>query len=359
MDGNETEAAPAKSPEAEKTEEQIAVDEAKAKHKAEMKEAQKEAGKIMPSGSIKALVPKTFDEACAMAKMLAGSDVVPKEMRGRPANVLLAIMHGLELGVSPAQALQNIMVVNGRPSIWGDLALALVRKSGLLEEFHEDPADVTLKNGVGRCFAKRKGDKKGVEYRFTKEMAETANLLRKQGPWQEYRGRMYMMRARSWLLRDLFGDVLKGLAIVEEQRDIMRDVTPGAPAAVPMPQRKAAAVREGAIEGQGEKPAKEIEQPKPDPEKKPESSEKDRQTSTFKVKRTVASTVKIGKSDIPVFFIYPDHPDAKKFVARFELIRKEADKAKKEGKAIKVTFDDTDIGQEIELIEIVQEAAKK
>ena len=46
---------------------------------------------------------------------------------------MIAIMHGLEVGLSPLSALQRIAVINGRPTIWGDGALALVKASGLCE----------------------------------------------------------------------------------------------------------------------------------------------------------------------------------------------------------------------------------
>ena len=68
---------------------------------------------------------------------------------------MIGIMQGLEVGASPAQALSNIMVVNGRPSIWGDLAIGIVRRSGLLKSFKEDPPHVALKQGFGRCQVER------------------------------------------------------------------------------------------------------------------------------------------------------------------------------------------------------------
>jgi len=57
--------------------------------------------------------------------------------------------------------------------------------------------------------------------------AKTAGLLGKQGPWTQYPRRMMQMRARSWALRDVFPDVLRGMPIAEDIMDIepMRDVT--------------------------------------------------------------------------------------------------------------------------------------
>ena len=59
--------------------------------------------------------------------MIARSDLAPKDYKGKPENVAVAIAMGMELGVSPMQAIQGIAVINGRPSVWGDLMLALCR----------------------------------------------------------------------------------------------------------------------------------------------------------------------------------------------------------------------------------------
>ena len=73
------------------------------------------------------LEPTTLQEAMRFSDILASSTMVPRDFQGKPGNVLVAIQWGREVGLGPLQALQNIAVINGRPSIWGDAALALVR----------------------------------------------------------------------------------------------------------------------------------------------------------------------------------------------------------------------------------------
>ena len=75
------------------------------------------------------LALQSFDDAFRFAKMVANSDFAPKEFRGKPEACLLAIQKGAEVGLTPLEALQSIAVINGRPTIWGDAALALDRKS--------------------------------------------------------------------------------------------------------------------------------------------------------------------------------------------------------------------------------------
>lgn len=179
-----------------------------------------------------ALVPKNVADAMQFATILSKSNVVPKEMIGRPEACFVAIGFGMELGLPPLQAVQNIMVVNGRPTLWGDAAMALVLGSGLCEVFDEDPADVALKQGFGRCRIKRAG--RVVETRFSIEDAKKAGLWTKAGPWQQYPGRMLQMRARSWTMRDTCPDVLKGMRLREEVEDY--EILPSDPAPA-MPSR--------------------------------------------------------------------------------------------------------------------------
>lgn len=165
------------------------------------------------------LVPKGFKEAMEMANVLAKSNVVPKEMIGRPESCFVAIGFGMELGLPPLQAIQNIMVVNGRPSIWGDAALALVKASGQVQSIEEDAPDIALKQKYGRCKIVTH-DGQVTERRFSIEDAQRAKLWTKEGPWQTYPGRMLQMRARSWALRDAAPQVLKGIQFREEMADI-------------------------------------------------------------------------------------------------------------------------------------------
>lgn len=160
------------------------------------------------------LTPQTLEEAMHFATMMSKSTIVPKDYQGNPGNILVAVQWGMELGLQPLQAMQNIAVINGRPSIWGDALLAIVRGSGLLESIKEDISETGAV-----CTIKRRGEDP-VSREFTIEDAKRAGLYGKQGPWQQYPKRMMQMRARAFALRDVFPDVLRGVYIAEEARDM-------------------------------------------------------------------------------------------------------------------------------------------
>lgn len=171
------------------------------------------------SVSNKGLQLSTLDDMWRFALCVVKSGFAPKGME-KPESVLIAVEMGYEVGLSPMAALQNTAVVNGRPTIYGDAALALVRGSGLLEFYEEKQVGAKGKDDFGYCVtAKRKGDSSSYAEAFTVADAKTAGLWGKPGPWTQYPARMLKFRARGFLLRDAFGDVLKGMRTYEEARD--------------------------------------------------------------------------------------------------------------------------------------------
>lgn len=159
------------------------------------------------------LSPQTFDQALTFSQYLADSDMVPKDYKGKPGNCLIAMQWGAEVGLKPLQALQNLAVINGRPALWGDSVIAIVRGSPLCEYVIE-----TDDGHTATCKVKRRGEPEQIRT-FSVDDARAAGLDGKQGPWTQFRKRMRQMRARAFALRDVFPDVLRGLPVAEEIMD--------------------------------------------------------------------------------------------------------------------------------------------
>lgn len=182
------------------------------------------------SESTFSLSPRNLAEAMEFAKIIASSDMVPKDYINKPGNVLVAVQTGAELGLKPMQSLQGISVINGRPGVWGDAMWALVLSHPEYEDSIEEKTDthctVTLK----------RRNRSAVVVTYSMDDAKKAGLAGKQGPWQTAPKRMLQMRARAFAARDLFADALKGIKSIEELRDypsderVEHDITP-APAA--------------------------------------------------------------------------------------------------------------------------------
>lgn len=135
-----------------------------------------------------------------------------------PESALIRLQAGLELGLSPIWSLVNIMVVNGRPSLWGDALHGLIlRQPDCLDvkEYSENSGDQL----VAVCEVHRR-NRVPVVRRYSVSDAKRARLWDKSGPWQTNPTRMLQMRARSFAERDSYSDILRGLGVIEEMRDI-------------------------------------------------------------------------------------------------------------------------------------------
>lgn len=166
------------------------------------------------------LNPQSIEQAIQLAEMMSRSNLVPKDYIGNSGNILVAMQWGMELGLQPLQAMQNIAVINGRPSMWGDAVLAIVLShpscEDIVEQYEGTPDS---DNFAAVCIAKRKGRSEKIG-RFSLADAKRAGLIGKAGPWTQYRDRMMKMRARAFALRDQFADVLRGMAVAEEVMDM-------------------------------------------------------------------------------------------------------------------------------------------
>jgi hypothetical protein len=177
------------------------------------------------------LALQSFDDAFRFSKMVAASEFAPKDFKGKPESCMLAIQHGSEVGLSPMQSLQSIAVINGRPTIWGDAALALVQSSPVCEyvkEYVEGQGD----NLTAVCEAKRRGYPAPTVSRFSMADAKRAGLAGKSGPWSQYPERMLALRARGFALRNAFADALRGLITAEEAQDYPQPVVASEPVVV-------------------------------------------------------------------------------------------------------------------------------
>jgi hypothetical protein len=160
----------------------------------------------------------SFDDAFRFSKMVAASEFAPKDFKGKPESCMLAIQHGSEVGLSPMQSLQSIAVINGRPTIWGDAALALVQSSPVCE-YVKEYTEGQGESLTAVCEAKRRGYPAPTVSRFSMADAKRAGLAGKAGPWSQYPERMLALRARGFALRNAFADALRGLITAEEAQD--------------------------------------------------------------------------------------------------------------------------------------------
>lgn len=166
-------------------------------------------------GNVGALIPQDIEQAFRIASALAQSGMTPNGFK-TPETCFVAIMAGAELGLPPFQSLQSFAIINGRPTLWGDALMAVVRTNGFkVREWLEGEGD----DMEAFCEVIRPDNGDVAEASFSVADAKTAGLWKKGGPWTTNPKRMLKMRARAFAIRDGAADVLRGFQIREEVED--------------------------------------------------------------------------------------------------------------------------------------------
>lgn len=173
---------------------------------------------LQSGGVVRAIVPQDFEGAWRIASAVCKAGMAPRGL-DTAEKAMVAILHGLEVGLTPMNALQSIAVINSRATLWGDGALGIVQASGKMSS-HKEWIDGEGDKRTAHCVVVRRGDPEPKTGEFSVAEAKKAGLWGKAGPWQQYSDRMLKMRARAFALRDGFSDVLRGLGIAEEVQDI-------------------------------------------------------------------------------------------------------------------------------------------
>jgi len=156
-----------------------------------------------------------FGEMMSIATALSVSRMVPASYAGNPEAIFAAIQYGREFGIPPMSALQNIAVINGKPTLGTDLALGLCHKHKDWRGYEiTESTEEKCKVNVYRAMPN--GKTATFTGEFTMEQARAAGLVRSDGPWTKWKKRMLKHRATTFAIRDAFPDSLYGQYTLEE-----------------------------------------------------------------------------------------------------------------------------------------------
>lgn len=166
------------------------------------------------------LVPRTFIEAQAFCGALATSDLIPQKLKDRAADVLVLVLAGMEIGLTPLASIRLHHVIEGVPRLSADGMAAIVMTSGECD-YLECTESTEL-----RCtwITKRRG-RPERSCTWTIERAKRAGLTEKKnrdgspGMWVKYPENMLSARAKAELCRLVYPDVVAGLVSREEAHD--------------------------------------------------------------------------------------------------------------------------------------------
>jgi hypothetical protein len=238
---------------------------------------------LMAGGAISAIIPQSIEETWRLSTMIVEAGLAPQALVGRePAEddidawkrwgkkgtsaVAIVIMSGAELGLPPMVALRSFTVIGGKPALYGDGLINVVRKSGraktlalgyLKNASKEALLDLGLHKDVvaqmnsvdertiGWCKAVRADTLEMKLEAYSVADAKQAGLwderptrrgttwidgkkvwgdVPNDSSWFRHPKRMQQWRAAGFCLRELFGDVLGGVRDEFEAREIAGDL---------------------------------------------------------------------------------------------------------------------------------------
>lgn len=160
-----------------------------------------------------------FKNALKMAQELSKSDIIPATYKGKPENCLIAIELSNRLKLSPFLVMQNMHVIQGRPSWSSTFIISCINASGRFQGGLKFEINETKTKC--RAYAIEKGGNKLVGPLVTMEMAQSEGWLGKNGSkWKTMPELMLRYRAAAFFGRLYCPEIINGMLTDEEAQDI-------------------------------------------------------------------------------------------------------------------------------------------
>lgn len=159
-----------------------------------------------------------FQMAMQAAEMLATSSMVPTTYQNNPGSCFIALNTALRLRIDPLMIMQNLYVVQGRPSWSGQFAIALVNICPKFElTWFEFRNGQDFQAGVRMCAQLKTGQQVYGTW-ITPEMVKAEKWGNK---WQTMPEQMYQYRAAAFFARTNCPEALFGLSVEGEAEDMV------------------------------------------------------------------------------------------------------------------------------------------
>ena len=143
---------------------------------------------------------KRMEAINQVAKFYAASDFVPASFKGKPENCAIAIEMATRMDMNPVMVMQQMYIVNGKPSISSQLIIAMINNCGQFEPLRFEKNDKTGEDAGVRAYTYRKND---PEHKLegtwiTQKMVKASHWGAK---WQEIPEQMFKYRAAVFWAR--------------------------------------------------------------------------------------------------------------------------------------------------------------
>ena len=160
----------------------------------------------------------SFEHIWRVATAFSGSKLVPKDFQNKPQDTFVAIQMALQLQINPLLCLQNIQVINGKPSFSAQFMIGLANSRGPFagpltwhSEGQGDSLSVT-------CQATLAATGEVVSVNVSMAMAK-ADGWTKNAKYRSIPEQMLRYRSATWLIRLYCPEVTCGMQSTDELKD--------------------------------------------------------------------------------------------------------------------------------------------
>lgn len=163
---------------------------------------------------------ENFNNAMKMAEQLAKSDMIPTVYKGKPENCIIALELSNRLKLSPFLVMQNMYIVQGKPSWSSSFIISCINASGRFNGGLKFEMDANRTKCRAYAVEKTTGDKL-VGPLITMEMAQHEGWLGKSGSkWKTMPELMLRYRAAAFFGRLYCPEIMNGMLTDDEAADI-------------------------------------------------------------------------------------------------------------------------------------------
>jgi len=168
---------------------------------------------------------ESFQSLLNIGKMFATSEIVPASYRGKAMDCAIAVDMANRMKISPMMVMQNLYVVQGKPSWSGQACMALITASGKFKNVNHVYTGVKGSDEWG-CYLEAIRTEDGELIRGTEitlKMAKDEGWYGKSGSkWKTMPEQMLAYRASSFFARVHVPNALMGVAVEGEIEDITK-----------------------------------------------------------------------------------------------------------------------------------------
>ena len=178
---------------------------------------------IEPSANVQREV-MNMAETMKMAEMLAQSTIIPETYRRRPENCFIALDMASRMGLSPMIVMQNLYIIQGKPSFSGSAIAAMINASSKFEDVELVYVGEEGKDSWGAYVTgtRRTSGKQIKGGTVTLAISKKEGWYQKGGSkWQTMPEIMLAYRAYTWFGRVHAPELLMGLQSSEEIYDVI------------------------------------------------------------------------------------------------------------------------------------------